>query len=161
MKDDIEDKDTTRRLVRVRTQEQDARSASAEVSPLLVLLAEDDADMREALAAQLSADGYSVKQVSDGSMLKRYLDRALAGKSSEPTPDLVISDIQMPGQDGLQVLEWLRGRDWTIPIILVTAFGDDETHGEAERLGVTAILDKPFEIDQLRATIEQLALTGA
>lgn len=130
--------------------------AAAEGSPLLVLLAEDDAAMRGALAVRLRADGMRVQEVEDGAALQRYLERALKGSNDEPTPDVVISDINMPGANGLEVLQWLRQRDWSIPVILITAFGDAEAHEEAERLGVTAVLDKPFDVDQLRTLIAEL-----
>jgi DNA-binding response OmpR family regulator len=50
---------------------------------------------------------------------------------------------------GLDVLTELRWDDWAIPVILITAFGDEDTHAEGERLGAAAVFNKPFDIDSL------------
>lgn len=55
----------------------------------------------------------------------------------------------MPGKSGLEVLAGLRQSDWSTPVILITAFGDEWTHAEAQRLGATSI-DKPFDLHDLR-----------
>ena len=63
--------------------------------------------------------------------------------------DVIVSDIRMPGVSGLSVLAGLREIEGIPPIILITAFGDEETHAEADRLGAAAVLDKPFEMATL------------
>ena len=63
--------------------------------------------------------------------------------------DVIVSDIRMPGVTGLSVLAGLRGIEGTPPIILISAFGDEETHAEARELGAAALLDKPFEMSDL------------
>jgi CheY-like chemotaxis protein len=128
-----------------------------EALPQLILLAEDDDAMRNVLAAQLRGNGYTVKEIPDGEALIRYLERAFRNQDAQALPDLIISDIHMPNADGLEVMEWLRERDWTIPVIVITAFGDEDVHAEAERLGVVAVLDKPFEFNQLHEFIKELA----
>jgi CheY-like chemotaxis protein len=69
----------------------------------------------------------------------------------------------MPGVFGLTILEGTRQRDGFPPIILITAFGDEETHAHAARLGAAAMFDKPFEIDDLltkmRAVLSRLGPT--
>ena len=64
----------------------------------------------------------------------------------------MISDIKMPGLSGLDLLDTLRRSDWAMPVILITAFGDRETHDEAIRLGAVRVFDKPFELDDLVET---------
>ena len=71
--------------------------------------------------------------------------------------DLIISDIRMPGVTGLEVLEGASQTDGFPPMILITAFGNEETHEQAERLGAVAFLDKPFEIELMIETV-RLAL---
>ena len=66
--------------------------------------------------------------------------------------DLVVSDIPLPGGSGLCVLEDLRCTVGATPVILMTAFSDDETRWRAHALGAT-LLDKPFDPDILRAIV--------
>jgi len=111
-----------------------------------VLLAEDDEQMRSLLSEELTAAGYRVFAVSNG----KDLFRCLKGhRSACPTPDLVVSDIRMPGVTGIEALRSLRRSDWTMPVIMITAFGDAEIHAEARRLGAATVLDKPFDVDEL------------
>lgn len=57
---------------------------------------------------------------------------------------------------GLDVLAELRRQDTTTPVILITAFGDPDTHLEAHRLGAVLVLSKPFEMDDLRVVVRSL-----
>jgi DNA-binding response OmpR family regulator len=49
----------------------------------------------------------------------------------------------------MEVLRYLRKSDWTMSVIMITAFGDKQTHEEARQLGTAAVLDKPFDVDDL------------
>ena len=69
--------------------------------------------------------------------------------------DLIISDIRMPGITGIEVLEGLHAHENCPPMILITAFGDKETHAQAHRLGAAAIFDKPFDIEDLLANVRE------
>ena len=69
--------------------------------------------------------------------------------------DLVISDIRMPICTGLQILEALRKAQWTVPVILMTAFGDEATRKTAADLGAV-IFDKPFSLGDLRTAVLNL-----
>ena len=124
-----------------------------------ILLAEDDIEMRKLLAWRLEEDGYDVVEAENGLELLECLEPSLLyartfGRISEF--DLVVSDIRMPGLSGLEVLAGLRKRDKVTPVILITAFGDQVTHDEANELGASAVIDKPFDIDELRATIRRI-----
>jgi DNA-binding NtrC family response regulator len=123
-------------------------------APPRVLLAEDDEDMREMLAGVLRRDGYDVIEARDGFQLLQYL--ATHTPAAEDAVDLVISDIRMPGKNGLDVLAGLRWADPATPVVLITGFGDLRTHLEAKRLGAAAVLDKPFDLQQLRSVILNL-----
>jgi len=116
--------------------------------PTRVLLAEDDDAMRELIAEALRAKGYHVFEATNGPELRDWLHRSQNEPGFEPPPDLIVSDVKMPGATGLEVLSWLRQRDWSTPVILITAFGDAESHHEAERLGAT-MFNKPLSIDSL------------
>jgi CheY-like chemotaxis protein len=121
-------------------------------SPVRVLLADDDRDTREAVAEALRSDGYEVIEAHNGWELLQHL---AAGEDSAPMPvNLVISDVRMPGKNGLEVLagfRWATGG--STPFIVITGFGDSQTHAEARRLGASAVLAKPFELDQLRTVM--------
>jgi DNA-binding response OmpR family regulator len=119
-----------------------------------VLLAEDDADLRRLIGEALERDGYRVKPVKTGVELWAFLDRA----ASDPglMVDVVVSDIIMPGCTGLEVLGALRQRDWATPVVLITAFGDEETKSEARRLGAAIFIDKPFQMEELRHAVRSL-----
>jgi DNA-binding NtrC family response regulator len=114
-----------------------------------VLVAEDDRNMRELIVASLRADGYDVTAAGD-------LDRLGESVGVDTGPDavaLIVTDNRMPGCTGLELLTALRAAHWETPVILITAFGSPATHRHAAALGATAVLDKPFPLDQLRALV--------
>ncbi len=120
--------------------------------PGRILVAEDDPQMLLLIVEALRGEGHQVEHVSDGEQLLEELTRR-----PERLPfDLIVSDIRLPTLSGLQVVEALREAQRTIPIVLMTAFGDDETRAEAERLGVV-LVDKPFALDDLSAPVARLA----
>jgi two-component system response regulator (stage 0 sporulation protein F) len=120
-----------------------------------VLLAEDQPEMRRILRRALVRDGYEVVEAEDGPSLVRALVAGLLSEHAR-APELIISDVRMPGFTGLEVLARLRREDWSTPVILITAFADEAVHQEAARLGAVRVLDKPFELDELRAAVREL-----
>ena len=112
--------------------------------------------MRALLAWRLRKDGYEVTECAHGIDLINRIDPLGAPVESEKF-DLIISDIRMPGITGLEVLEDVRhcGTECP-PVILVTAFGDRDTHMRACELGVAAVFDKPFEFDDLLGKAREL-----
>lgn len=126
-------------------------ATAGEPWPSRVLIAEDDADLRRLLASTLRSDGYQVEEVATGF--------ELLARASGQGVNVIVSDVRMPGLTGLEVLAGLRARGrpeiWNTPIILITAFGDSETHREAERLGAI-LFDKPFDLDDLRTCVMHL-----
>jgi len=117
-----------------------------------VLLAEDDDPMRRLLANALRGDGFEVIEASSGAELVERIRTHLIHPKDGRTVDLIISDIRMPWASGLTVLEGLRRHNRATPVILITAFGDQETHLEAKRLGAAAVFDKPFDVNDLRTS---------
>ena len=122
-----------------------------------VLVAEDDSEMRALLVWQLSKAGFEVTECDHGIDLINRIDPIGSLVESEKV-DLIISDIRMPGITGLEVLEDVRhcGTECP-PVILITAFGDRDTHMRACELGVAAVFDKPFEFGDLLAKARELA----
>jgi len=120
-----------------------------------ILLAEDDYDMRILLAWSLRESGYEVVECPDGIHLLDHVGSFFPPADPEDF-DLIISDIRMPGVTGLEVLEGTREYKGFPPMILITAFGDEETHEQARRLGAVAIFDKPFDIDDLLTKVREI-----
>jgi CheY-like chemotaxis protein len=118
-----------------------------------VLLAEDDQDLRVLLATVLRADGYEVLEAGNGAELFDFVAFGLMGGQAQRSFDLIVSDIEMPGYTGLEVLDGIRDACIGIPVILITAFGDSEKHRVAERLGAR-LLDKPFDLADLEQAVE-------
>jgi DNA-binding response OmpR family regulator len=121
-----------------------------------VFLAEDDAEMRQMIATALRRDGHFVLEARDGPGLLLEIGHAYWGDLPDSTPTVVISDLRMPGRDGLAILRGLRQYDWCPPFILITGFGERSVHDEAARLGAHAVFDKPFDLDHLRAAVVRL-----
>jgi DNA-binding response OmpR family regulator len=116
-----------------------------------VLIAEDHNEFRRLLAESFRAKSYAVTECRDGIELIEQLSGFLRDPG-QPSPfDLIVSDIRMPGVTGLSVLAGLHEFQNSPAVILITAFGDESTHAEAQRLGAAATVDKPFEIDMLLA----------
>ncbi len=124
----------------------------------IVLVAEDDPAMRRLLSLALVRDGFRVVDALNGSELDGWIDRLIHRDQDHRCVDLIIADQRMPSATGLEVLSRLRRVDWSTPFILITAFGDDETHAEAARLGASCVLDKPFDFGTLRSVALRYAL---
>ena len=124
---------------------------------LRVFLAEDDLQMRQLVAEALRRHGHSVLEASDGPALLSDLARVFWGPATDAEDSVIVSDALMPGRGGLAILRGLRRFPWCPPFILITALGDEETHQEAARLGVVRVLDKPFDLDDLLATLDGVA----
>ena len=121
-----------------------------------VVVADDDTEFRRLLAWALRRDGHDVIEIADGSDLLDFVGASLSRPDGPLPADLVISDVRMPGYNGLDVLASLRDADWSTPVILITAFGNTTTHDEGQRLGAVAVLDKPFDVDELRALVRSI-----
>ena len=110
------------------------------------MLAEDDEALRELLARRLTREGMRVVEVEDGYELRDYLVLCRPG-GDLAAPDLVISDINMPGETGPEAIEHspaLRTR-----VVLISACGPKELQKWADRVDVAAIFEKPFDLDLL------------
>jgi two-component system NtrC family response regulator len=115
-----------------------------------ILIIEDDDSLRRVLEFQLAEAGYRVQTAADG-------ERGLALLRRE-RPTLVLSDVQMPGMSGDQVLQTIRAELPATLVIMMTAFGTVERAVEAMRIGAHDYLTKPFSRDALLLAVER-ALT--
>ena len=118
-----------------------------------ILLVEDDDEMREMLVTALRRDGYVVVEAADGDDALEWL--GLGALEGEPSrwPDLLVSDIRLPFFSGLDIIEGLSLARRSLPIVMITGFGDAETHARALEFGATCVLDKPFDLNDFRHAV--------
>lgn len=117
-----------------------------------VLLAEDDREMRMLIATTLRRQGWDVIEASDGCDLLDCVAWVMQARD-DLDDGVLLSDVRMPGMGGFEALERLRHVRWPGRIVVITAFGDEETHARARELGAAVVLDKPFELDDLCAAM--------
>lgn len=113
----------------------------------LVLVADDEISVREALRDILEDSGYMVECASGG--------RECLEKIKSLNPGAVLLDIRMPEMDGIQVLEAVSQLGKNVPIILITAYGSTETTIEAMKLGAFDYLMKPLKVKEILETIDK------
>lgn len=115
-----------------------------------VLVVDNEATIREMLAAILEAEGYEVAQAADGG-------EALMAAAASP-PDVILLDMKMPGIDGKEFAHRYRAGGGKAPIVVITAAHSAEQ--AAAEVGARAFLGKPFEIGQLIDTIQSSLESG-
>ena len=118
-----------------------------------VLLVEDDDEMRALLGAALRRDGYRVVEAEDGGDALEWLGLGALDAAPAHFPALIVSDILLPRATGLEILECVRLAARSVPVLLVTGFGNAPTHARAMELGAVGVLDKPFGLRAFRAAV--------
>jgi DNA-binding NtrC family response regulator len=106
-----------------------------------ILVVDDEANARAALAELLRDEGYQVETAADGF-------KAL-GKLEENQPDLVLTDLKMPGMGGVELLEKIRALDEDIVVVVMTAFGAVDSAVDAMKKGAADYLSKPLNMTEL------------
>jgi CheY-like chemotaxis protein len=117
-----------------------------------ILIADDDPAVLLILRATLERmeNGYGIVVAKDGA-------EALQEVLAQPF-DLVITDVRMPGLDGIELVEAIRASKLGVAVIWITAYGCQNLRAECERLNVYCCLDKPLRIEEIRrAALEALA----
>jgi len=118
-----------------------------------ILIIDDDTSLRRVLEYNLQEAGYAVAAAASGEEGLRLFDEA--------APALVITDMKMPGMDGMQVLKAVKERSPETLVIIVTAFGTVDIAVEAMKSGAHDYITKPFNRDELRLTVAKaLRFTG-
>lgn len=107
----------------------------------IILVAEDKDSMAAMIARTLAEEGYEVVLASNGDEAVKTFVRGRF--------DLVLTDLKLPGRDGLEVLKQIRKDNPMIPVIVMTAFGSIEVAVEAMKMGASDFITKPFDVDHL------------
>jgi CheY-like chemotaxis protein len=117
-----------------------------------ILVVDDEPDIRMTLRLILQLAGYAVTEAASGG---QAIELARDG------PDAILLDIRLPDIDGLDVLRALKGDPAlaTIPVVCVTAHSSGETRRQALALGATGYVNKPFDIDEVRAVVDAAVVT--
>jgi type II secretory ATPase GspE/PulE/Tfp pilus assembly ATPase PilB-like protein/CheY-like chemotaxis protein len=126
----------------------DGKTAEGRGRGATVLLVEDEDQLRRVMKDLLEREGYSVAEARDGIQALDQVDRH--------APDVIILDLNLPGIDGYSVLAQLRSRDSTrgIPVMVLTAKGDEDNEVRVFELGADDFVTKPFRARSLTARLE-------
>lgn len=119
----------------------------------VLLIVEDDDDVRETLVDSLFTINAKIVIAENG---LRGLEMVESNK-----PDAILSDINMPKMNGLEMLRNIRQKGYETPVVMLSAFGDRVNTVEALRLGAMDFLDKPTNIDNLILVLEKALALGA
>jgi DNA-binding NtrC family response regulator len=112
-----------------------------------VLVVDDKELMRDSVAAILGRKGHTVITAPDA--------RVALARLAEKRPECVVTDLQMPGMNGLELLDEIRRIDAELPVVFMTAFGSIETAVEAMRKGAFDYVTKPFSGDELSISVDR------
>ncbi len=120
-----------------------------------VLLVEDEVNITEAMRFLLSREGWQVTTHSDGATAMKVI--------REQEPDLVVLDYMLPGRSGLEILQDLRSEPEfnDLPVLMLTAKGQQRDREQAERAGVSRFMTKPFSNAEVIAAVRDLIHASA
>lgn len=114
----------------------------------MLLVVDDQPAIRQLICEALAGEGHPVETAASGF-------EAIALVAAR-RPKLVITDLRMPGMNGMEMVREIQKIAPGIPAILITAYGELSDPQEAERIGVRELIIKPFDINELRAAVRRL-----
>lgn len=114
-----------------------------------ILVVDDEENARLGLSSLLALEGYDVVCAADGAEALEYLRHSPV--------NLIVSDVQMPGMNGMTFLRELSHRYPGTAVILITAFGEVESYLEAMQLGAFEYLNKPVKVEELKAVMRKIS----
>jgi DNA-binding NtrC family response regulator len=112
-----------------------------------ILIVEDEAKMRRLLELNLGEDGFTTLSAEDAEAGLKLL--------RENTVDLVVTDLKLPGMNGLEFLQAIKRQNAALPVVVMTAFGTVETAVEAMKAGASDYVLKPFSLSEMRMVIRK------
>src|SRR5215210_6464601 len=120
-----------------------------------ILVVDDEPDVaelfRQRFRREVRQGTYAMHFAGSG---EQALEKLIDG--IEPTLIVILSDINMPGMDGLALLQQIKQRRPDLPVMMVTAYGDDERRRRASELGAFEFLTKPVDFDKLKSQLREL-----
>lgn len=120
-----------------------------------ILLAEDQGMVRTALASLLRLEGdFTVTEAADGNIAMRLLKQQI--KAGEPSFDLLLTDIEMPGYSGIELAQFIRDQQLAVKVVVITTFGRSGYVKRAMDAGVGGFLLKDAPVEQLTQAIMQV-----
>jgi DNA-binding NtrC family response regulator len=131
---------------RVRVSGVEGAATSADNMPT-ILIVEDEAKMRRLLELNLGEDGFTTLSAEDAEAGLKLL--------RENVVDLVVTDLKLPGMNGLEFLQAIKRQNAALPVVVMTAFGTVETAVEAMKAGASDYVLKPFSLSEMRMVIRK------
>jgi CheY-like chemotaxis protein len=124
-----------------------------------ILVVDDEPDVtllfRQRFRREAREGTYVMHFANSGEMALAQLANGI-----EPTLIVILSDINMPGMDGLKLLETIKARFPNLPVMMVTAYGDAERRRRANELGAFEFVTKPVDFDLLKTQLSQLPMAA-
>jgi len=115
-----------------------------------ILVVDDEERIRQSLNGILKDEGYEVWEAKDG-------EQALKQIETDP-PDLALLDIWMPGMDGMEVLERIKGEIPNLPVIMISGHGNIELAVKAVKLGAYDFIEKPLSLEKVLLAVNNALL---
>src|SRR5580692_8984670 len=112
-----------------------------------ILIVEDEAKMRRLLELNLAEDGFNTLSAGDAEAGLKLL--------SQGTVDLIVTDLKLPGMNGLEFLQTVKRQNASLPVVVMTAFGTVETAVEAMKAGASDYVLKPFSLAEMRMVVHK------
>jgi len=117
-------------------------------TPQVILIVDDEEGLREGLGRILEDEGYAVLAAENGEQALEILQHAHI--------DLVLTDMRMPGMDGIELLKKIHERHGNIGVIILTGYGQIETYIEAMNFGAIEYVSKPFKVNELKFIVNKV-----
>ena len=124
------------------------------MDPKTILVVDDESHMLDTIRFILESNGYAAVTARSG---EEALERLAALRAQGRRVDLILTDIQMPGPTGLELIERLAESGERSPVLVMTGYNDQETTRRLRERGIQHFLDKPFEEEELLSRVRALA----
>lgn len=124
------------------------------MNPKTILVVDDESHMLDTIQFILQSNGYTAVAARGG---EEALERLSALRAAGRRVDLILTDLQMPGPSGLELIQRLREAGERAPVLVMTGYSDQETARRLRERGIEHFLDKPFEEGELLRRIRELA----
>lgn len=114
----------------------------------VILIVDDEEGLREGLSKLLESEGYAALSAESGEQALQILQQSHI--------DLVLTDMRMPGMDGIELLKKIRERHPNVGVIILTGYGQIESYIEAMNFGAIEYVSKPFKVNELKFIVNKV-----